>query len=141
MSYFILSAFYIMCVKLYYWYHWGDPEPHMMISVCFVDRRREYIFLSKCGLRNSRRESWDVLLLNGKLCLPLEFSSFTGGLCGIGLLQRTFRCVRLYSFQGLVLSVYWESIKRNYAIRFNPTQGLELSILSPYWQPQKDYCI
>jgi len=50
-------------------------------------------------------------LLTGKLFLPLEFCSFTRGLCCISLLQQTFRRARPFSSQVLVRSVYSESIK------------------------------
>ena len=62
----------------------------------------------------------------GKIFLPLEFRSFTGGLCAVGLLQQTFQRFKSFSFQGLMPSIYSEFVERNYTIRFDPTQGLEL---------------
>ena len=72
-------------------------------------------------------------LPNGKIFLPLEFCSYTLGQCGIGLLQQTFRRFKSFSFQGLLRSIYSEFVERNYAIRFDPTQGLELPTLPLGW--------
>ena len=51
---------------------------------------------------------------------------------GIGFFAAIILLLRSFSFQGLLLSVLRESLKRNYALRFEPNIRIELSTLSPY---------